>query len=546
MRSTSLTYGMTGTLNVQRNEFPGTGEALIYIAFEDIFKNDSNFKLLNDKTNGKLLEKCKRYEFEGKEDQIVFIELDSFYKLIVLVGAGKRNDFNLLKWRNCVSTGLHTIKSAKLTSATLYYWSRLGTDYFEIGKNVSIAFYLTNYLFKEYKGEEAKKKITYLKEVNFVIDDKVDEKKLQEGLDYGMLVSKGTYLSRDLVNRPASHQGPESLVETAFEIEKESKGTIKVEVLDRDECKRLGMGSFLGVAQGSEKEPKFIVLHFDSSSQFLSRVNSSDARSESNRNSRKNFNDSSISKRKRICLIGKSIIFDSGGLSLKPSNHMETMKMDMAGGATVLGVFRILANIDNVRAFHAMPLPEIYGILPACENMPSGKALRPGDVLKALNNKTIEVLNTDAEGRLTLADALAYAEKYIKPDVMIDLATLTGACMVALGRDITGMFGNDEKLLKSFEQVAKQEGEELWKLPLHKGYAKLMKSDIADLKNVTNSGYGGAITAALFLSEFVTKAKWIHLDIAGPAFNETSVSNIIPKGGTGWGVLTLIEFLKKY
>jgi len=202
----------------------------------------------------------------------------------------------------------------------------------------------------------------------------------------------------------------------------------------------------------------------------------------------------------------------------------------------VLGVFKILSDLG-------MSLPEVYGILPACENMPSGKATKPGDIVTALNGKTIEILNTDAEGRVVLADALSYAEKYIKPDFMIDIATLTGACMVALGHDLAGMFGNDEKFLSKFEKIAKQEGDELWKLPLYQPYIKLMKSDIADLKNIGGDNYGGAITAALFLSNFVNKSKWIHLDIAGPSYNNGGEHGLTPKGGTGWGIATLIEWL---
>jgi leucyl aminopeptidase len=241
-------------------------------------------------------------------------------------------------------------------------------------------------------------------------------------------------------------------------------------------------------------------------------------------------------------LIGKSITFDSGGLSLKPSEAMEWMKIDMAGGAAVLGVFKFLSLLA-ARGWEDRLNVNVFGILPACENMPSGKALRPGDILTALNGKTIEVLNTDAEGRLTLADALSYAEKFIKPDYCVDLATLTGACMVALGEDIAGLFGNDNQLIKKFETVAKKENEELWQLPLPSWYRKLIQSDIADIKNI-GGRYGGAITAALFLKEFVEKMKWIHLDIAGPAFNQREERGIIKKGATGWGVISLIEFLR--
>ena len=278
------------------------------------------------------------------------------------------------------------------------------------------------------------------------------------------------------------------------------------------------MGSYLSVARGSVVPPKFIVLHYKPTVSVKSPKGGSP------------FG-------RKIALVGKSIMFDSGGLSLKPSGSMEDMKIDMSGGATVLGVFSVLAKTPVSY--------EVFGILPACENMPSGHATRPGDIVTAMNGKTIEVLNTDAEGRLTLADAMVYAEKHCKADVIIDLATLTGACVVALGGDLAGLFSNDDKLSDSFEESAKQVGDEVWKLPLHMPYLKKMKSDIADLKNIGGGRDGGAITAAVFLSEFVDKAKWIHIDIAGPAYRTDEPKGALGKGGTGWGVLSLFEFLRK-
>lgn len=237
-------------------------------------------------------------------------------------------------------------------------------------------------------------------------------------------------------------------------------------------------------------------------------------------------------------MIGKSILFDSGGLSLKPSDAMVDMKIDMAGGAAVLGVFKILSQIDDLSH-------QVFGILPVCENMPSGKAMRPGDVVRALNGKTVEILNTDAEGRLTLADALSYSEKYLKPDLIIDLATLTGACMVALGKEITGLFGNQEKTLGLIEDCAKECAEELWRLPLYKRYLQKMTGGIAQLKNVAGR-WGGAITGALFLAEFVKKTAWLHLDIAGTAYNTDDPHGITHKGGTGWGVETVFDLINRF
>ncbi len=513
---------MKGKIEVVTAQFPSRGEALIYIVFEGDFRKDDNLKLLDKKTRGRLTEKIKTYHFEGKEGQIFSLELNDFYKEIIIVGAEKAG------WKKALAEALRFAQSKKLSSVTFFYQRQLGEDFFEVGKQVAIAFYLANYYFDYYKGTEEKKKIKKIELLKFAFIPQLTGQvvtgaleKIKHGVEYGGLLTDGVYLARDLVNQPASHLHPETLVEEAFKIEKESQGKIKVEVFDEDECRRLGMGAFLGVAQGSERKPKFIILKFQNP-----KIKSQKEKL----------------KIKKICLIGKSITFDSGGLSLKPSEGMETMKMDMAGGAAVLGVFKILAHLDEV----GLEInKEVCGILPACENMPSGKSLKPGDVVTALNGKTIEVLNTDAEGRLTFADAISYAEKYFKPDIIIDLATLTGACMVALGQEIAGMWGNDESLLKLLTQIAAQEGEELWLMPLFKAYAKKLKSDVADIKNITGDRYGGAITAALFLAEFVKKSKWVHLDIAGPAFS-TQNQGLITKGGTGWGVLTIIEFLRKY
>lgn len=503
---------MVGTITIEKREFPHLGEVLIYPVFSDTLKNDKNLQLLDQNTNGLLFTKIKDQDFNGKQDELISIELSSFFKHIILVGLGKEKNFTVILLRNAVAQALLFSQKLRHASTTLFYDSRFGNDVESIGTQLSLAFFLTNYSYDVFKNEEYRKKVHKIKLFELCVTDFSEDQKtrLVTGISLGKTFSSGIALARNLVNLPGSHLAPETLVNEAREIEKNSKNTISVQVLEEDECKKLGMGAFLGVAQGSDKKPKFIILHY-----------------KGNKNS-------------KICLIGKSITFDSGGLSLKPAGSMETMKCDMAGGATVLGVFSTLHSFDKNE------LGEIWGILPACENMPSGKAIRPGDIVTTMDKQTIEVLNTDAEGRLTLADAIAYAEAHLKPDVIIDLATLTGACMVALGMDIAGMFGNNELLNKKFKQIAKDVGDELWELPLYKSYAKQMKSDIADLKNVSSGRWGGTITAALFLEEFVKKSKWIHLDIAGPAYEEKGQHGIITKGGTGWGIMSLITFIRSY
>ncbi|MDZ4295765.1 MAG: leucyl aminopeptidase [Patescibacteria group bacterium] len=339
----------------------------------------------------------------------------------------------------------------------------------------------------------------------------VDKRKIpaaERGVEEARLQSEAVCLVRDLVNEPASRMTPTRLLDEAKRIA-ELPG-VTLEYLDRDQAAARGMEAFLGVARGSEEAPYFIHLSYRPRAQGL---------------------------KKRLVLVGKGITFDSGGLSLKPSEHMEDMKIDMAGAAVVLGVFQLLPKLK----VHL----EVHGLIPATENMPSGKAQKPGDIVRTISGKTIEVLNTDAEGRLALADAFGYALE-LKPDAIVDLATLTGACMVALGEEVAGLFSTDRRLARKLLEAAAAAGERVWELPLAKEYEELVKSEVADYKNITKSRYGGAITAAIFLKQFTAEVPWAHLDIAGPAWQERGDNPVVPKGATGFGVRTMVEFLKRF
>jgi leucyl aminopeptidase len=281
---------------------------------------------------------------------------------------------------------------------------------------------------------------------------------------------------------------------------------LRFQVLERRQMAKLGMGALLGGASGSAQPPKFIIVEY-------------------RKGGKKPF----------IALVGKTITFDSGGISIKPAENMDKMKDDMSGGAAVLGAIRTAA---------ALKLPlNIVGLLPATENMPGGRALKPGDVLRTMSGQTIEVLNTDAEGRLILSDALAYACRY-KPAVIVDIATLTGACSIALGQEATGMLGTDERSKLKIHKAGQKTGERVWELPLWEEYHELIKSDIADMKNTGGRG-GGVITAAALLSKFVQKYPWVHLDIAATSFTEKD-RPYTPKGATGMGVRLLTQFLRDY
>jgi leucyl aminopeptidase len=325
-------------------------------------------------------------------------------------------------------------------------------------------------------------------------------KAIRQSMERGRIIAEATMLARDMVNQPANYMTPSHMADIAREIA--AKNKMEITVWEREQMEKNAMGALLGVAQGTREKPKFIVINYKGNP----------------------------SKPDTIGFVGKGLTFDSGGISLKSQEFMSDMKGDMSGGADVIAAIGAVASLKlkiNITA-----------IIPATENLPGGRSLKPGDVLKASNGKTIEVVNTDAEGRLILADALSYAvKKKISP--LIDLATLTGACHVALGDMYAGVFSNNQDLADKVVKAGKDAGEMLWQLPLAEEYKDLNKSDVADIKN-SGGRYGGAITAALFLQEFVANTPWVHIDIAGP-FMAEKTKGVMVKGATGFGVRTLIQ-----
>ena len=327
---------------------------------------------------------------------------------------------------------------------------------------------------------------------------KADGKAVAHGMARGHAVAAGVALARECANRPANHCTPTYLAEQAKKLGKEYG--LKVEVLDRKDCEKLGMGSFLAVAQGSTEPLKFIVARYEGAAKA----------------------------RAPVVLVGKGITFDSGGISLKPSADMDEMKFDMGGAASVLGTLRAVAELK--------PKLNLVCIIPSCENMPAGNAVKPGDVVKSMSGQTIEILNTDAEGRLILCDALTYAERF-KPAVVVDVATLTGACVVALGNVRSGLFASDEGLAKSLLEAGESSLDLCWRMPLDDDYADGLKTNFADVANIAGRA-GGAITAAKFLQRFAKKFPWAHLDIAGTAWKGGAA-----KGATGRPVPLLVDYL---
>jgi leucyl aminopeptidase len=428
-------------------------------------------------------------------------------KNILFVGLGKATKltvFELLKisaaiGKRAKNAGAKRLAIAIPVELSHHFSTSTLSEYFVEGIT------LGTYTFTRHKGKKSQKEEKILEFVTLL----VPVNKIQAttaGIQKGEIIADGVCFTRDLVNEPPSVTTPTNLAEVAGNIANNSE-YISCTVLDAKDAKKLGMGAFLGVAVGSDEEPRFIHLTYSGGGG------------------------------KTIVLVGKGITFDSGGLSLKPSKSMETMKSDMAGAAAVLGIFKVLSRLK--------PKINVVGLIAATENMPSGKALKPGDIVTAMNSKTIEVFNTDAEGRLVLADALSYATAKTKPDVIIDIATLTGACEVALGTDIAGLFSNRTDLTEKLKKAALESGELIWELPLAEDVYKedMLKSSIADIKNISQGHYGGAINGALFLSEFVPETiPWAHLDIAGPSYTEKG-TDLTPKGGTGFGVRMILQFL---
>ena len=327
---------------------------------------------------------------------------------------------------------------------------------------------------------------------------KADAAMLGAALQRAKAIAEGTALARECANRPGNHCTPTFLAQQAQKLGKEHG--LKVEVLDRKACEKLGMGSFLAVAQGSDEPLKFIVARYEGAAKTAAPV----------------------------VLVGKGITFDTGGISIKPAAEMDEMKFDMGGAASVLGALKAVAAMKAK--------VNLIGIIPACENMPSGRAVKPGDVVKSMSGQTIEVLNTDAEGRLILCDALTYAERF-KPAVVVDIATLTGACVIALGHHRTGLFSPDDALAAELLAAGDAALDPAWRMPLDEEYDEALKSNFADMGNVGGRA-GGSITAAKFLQRFTGKLRWAHLDIAGTAWKSG-----VAKGATGRPVPLLVHFV---
>jgi len=364
---------------------------------------------------------------------------------------------------------------------------------------------LKKYSFLKYKTFIPEKKKDNLKNLNLIVKNKSFFLFLKKKISS---LTSSVFFTRDLVSEPPNVLNPERFVK---EIKKLSSLGVKIIVYDLNKLKKLGMNAIIGVSQGSKNSPFFVTME---------------------------WRPKNSTNKKPLSFIGKGVCFDTGGISLKPAKFMEDMKYDMAGAGAVVGLMRSVA-LSKIKKY-------VVGAVALVENMPSGSAQRPGDVVKSYSGKTIEILNTDAEGRLILADAIHYVEKHYNPDSIVDLATLTGAMVVSLGNEYAGIFSNNDSLANKLIKSGEVEGEKLWKFPLHKNYDELMNSEIADVQNINYSGGAGSITAAQFLQRFISKnTAWAHLDIAGMAWTKKDL-DITPKGATGFGVKLLTNFVENY
>ena len=477
--------------------------AVIVGFFEGMESLDGDMAAI-DKALGRAISGLiSRGEVKGKPGEINVIH--SLGKInadrVAIMGLGKKGELTLDKIRGAIAeTCRHLSKKRVDNIATVAHGA--GVNKITLAGSaqaVTEGVLLGTYSFRKYitKKED---EYSEIKQLTVVGRKKADIQPLEKGCIKGEILAEAANIARDMVNEPSNYMTPGDMAEIAKKIAQDNN--LELTILEKREMQKLGMGALLGVAQGSCQPPKFIVLNY---------------------RGRK-------SEEIDLALVGKGITFDSGGISIKPSNKMDEMKSDMAGGAAVMSAISAIASLK--------PGINVTAIVPAVENLPGGSALKPGDILTAMTGKTIEIISTDAEGRLILADALGYANK-LKVKRIVDVATLTGACVVALGHITTGVFGNNQELVDKIVAAGTEAGELMWQMPMYEEYKEQNKSDIADIKNA-GSKDAGAITAAQFLAEFVGDTPWVHLDIAGTNFDDKEHKYKV-KGATGVPVRTLVN-----
>src|SRR5437867_393375 len=440
-------------------------------------------------------------EFKAKSGSICLIHNNagSNIKRALLLGLGDKKNFNPEKMRNLIGKVVNKSKELGINEFALIPFKNMDQDH--LSATVE-GIKLSDYSFNNYKTDEDK---TDLNQVRILI--KNDLEKNQNIIHDSTIVSDAVIFCRHLSNLPPNDCSPKDLANFSVKLSNNQK--VKVRIIENGEMESYGLGGILAVGKGSSSSPKLIIIEYSGSTK----------------------------NEKPIVIVGKAVTFDTGGISIKPSEKMDEMKFDKCGGCNVLGIMKAVSglNLDN----------NVIGIIPSVENMPSGSSYRPGDIIKMYYRKTVEVLNTDAEGIIILADALAFAVKTFQPKAIIDMATLTGAAIIALGTNVAAMMGNDKELVTKIIEYSNQTGEKIWELPLYDEYKEQLKSSNADMKNIGGRS-AGAITAGAFLSNFVDETPWVHLDIAGTAWNQegTQEKTYNPKGATGFGIRTIVKYIR--
>ncbi len=489
-------------------------DLIVVNLFEGVEMPEGATGAVDQAMSGAIRELIADGDFQGKRGEIVVLYPRGAIPAsrVVVVGLGSQEGFTLESVRHAAAAAARKARDLGVKSfSSIVHGAGAGDlALAEAAQAVVEGTILGLYRYQELKNKAPDRPDP--EQFTLVQFDEAKVPEVEKGAELGEIVALAACLACDLINRPANYATPTDLAELAMEIAGEFD-TMRCQVLSEEDANELGMGSFLGVAQGSEEPAQFIVMEHNPGREDLD----------------------------TIVLVGKGITFDSGGISLKPGEKMDRMRGDMGGAAAVLATLLAVGQLE-------IPL-HVVGLMPATENLPSGFAYKPGDVITAMNGKTIEVINTDAEGRLILADALAYASRF-EPKAVVDLATLTGACVIALGRGIAaGAFCTDDGLLARLQAASQSSGERIWHMPLYDEYMASLESMTADLAN-TGGRFGGVGASAMFLKQFAEGYPWAHLDVAGVTFEERSPSPKLPaylqKGGTGFGVRLLVQFLRDW
>jgi len=479
-------------------------DAIVVNFFEEMPHPVGDLAAIDKALDGAVSQLISEGEIKGKLHEITIVH--SLGKLptvrVVIAGLGKQSELTADKVRGVAAETCRLLRQKGIASiATIAQGAGVADISVEVAAQaVTEGALLGTYSFRKYMTKEAE--YGDIKQFIIVDADKSRLPGLEQGYNLGKILAEATNLARDMVNEPSNYMTPSQMAEVAKRLA--NTYGLELKVLEREQMQELGMGALLGVAQGSQEPPKLIILHYKGSD----------------------------SGEIDMALVGKGITFDSGGISIKPSEKMEEMKGDMAGGASVMAAISAIAQLK--------PKINVVAVIPATENLPSGSAQKPGDVVMAINGKTIEVINTDAEGRLILADALGYANK-LGAKHIVDAATLTGAMVIALGDIYTGAFGNNQELIDKVIAAGAEGGELIWQMPMHDGYKEQIKSEVADIKNVGGRP-ASAITAAQLLVEFTGDTPWVHLDIAGTSMSEKERGYLV-KGATGVPVRTLVNLV---